>query len=691
MKRNRGTARYSVEMPRDLGDLSPLALAARRLNVATRQATRLAAWHLARRLYPESALPAVGERFPHLLYARTAAVARAGADPDLERGKLRNLALAAPHLDGLVVAPGAGFSFWRALPRPTAARGYQHGMELRGGCIVPSLGGGLCLLSNALFAAAGQLGWRILERHAHTMAVAGGNPLDATVLWPHVNLRFAPRAGRARLQIRVKGGALSVAVWSDRPAALRVDIAADQSTSSGDDTFTSAVRRVVRDERGALLEDTFLALDRKRLLDPDRGAAELPHLRSPVSRAAHGGCRDRRRGAGAGDLAVARRRAGRRDQSRRARLRSLGDPRPGTAARARRAGSPSCAAASPATAATPSPAGRSPSSRCPPGSASAPTAGCAPSSSAAPRSIAWPPPASPASPAPAPASSAPSSPRLAPPSAPSPPPPAPAPAPSCSTTSRRCASCRTTSTRPPAITRTAASCAVSAPARRSSPARRWNGRWPTHILVRGAFARAVRAAAGVSRPATDRLARPAAGGDAPLRQTRRAPPRPTRALLAGLAAARHGTCEALALLETRPDLELVVRAGEGLEPAGLLAHPRVSRASTAELSRLDGIGLLVAPSWCESYPEELARAVSHGVPVAGTVRAAGFVDLGGAALEPGDLPGLSAALEMALAFPVHQDQAARWRSRLVLADMQLKIALSSSSGPALAYPRASAP
>jgi len=259
-------------MPRDLGDLSPLALAARRLNVATRQAARLAAWHLARRRhYPEPALPAVGEQFPHLLYARTAAVARAGADPILERGKLRNLELAAPHLDGLVVAPEAPFSFWRALPRPTAARGYQHGMELRGGCIVPSLGGGLCLLSNALFAAAAQLGWRILERHAHTMAVAGGDPLDATVLWPHVDLRFAPRAGRARLQIRVKAGALAVAVWSDRPAALQVAIAADQSSSSSSsdiDILTSTVRRVVRDQRGHLLEDTFVALDRKRLLDP---------------------------------------------------------------------------------------------------------------------------------------------------------------------------------------------------------------------------------------------------------------------------------------------------------------------------------------------------------------------------------------------------------------------------------------
>ncbi|HEU5057985.1 MAG TPA: VanW family protein [Kofleriaceae bacterium] len=252
-------------MRRDLADLSPLALAARRLNVLLRQATRIAAWHLAPADYPAPTLPG-GEPFPHLLHARSLPVARPDADPVLERGKLHNLALAAPHLDGLVVAPDAPLSFWRAVPRPTAARGYRHGMELRGGCIVPSLGGGLCLLSNALFAAAVQLGWRILERHAHTMAAPGGDPLDATVFWPHVDLRVAPRAGRARLRVRLRHGALTIAVFGDRPTALAVDLSAEHTAAGA--TLTSAVRRVVRDRRGALLEDAFVALDRKRLLDP---------------------------------------------------------------------------------------------------------------------------------------------------------------------------------------------------------------------------------------------------------------------------------------------------------------------------------------------------------------------------------------------------------------------------------------
>ena len=223
-------------MAGDLSELSPAALALRSARVWARRAARLAVWRLRPAEFPSPALGS-DDGFPHLLYRRTIPIALGEADARLERGKRANLALAAPHLDGLVVSPGRPFSFWRAVPRPTAARGYQLGTELRGGCLVPSAGGGLCLLSNALFEAASRLGWRILERHNHTMARASAcgteRPLalDATVLWPHVDLRFAPRAGAARLEVRADRQALSLAVWGDRPAELAVDIAPTESTS----------------------------------------------------------------------------------------------------------------------------------------------------------------------------------------------------------------------------------------------------------------------------------------------------------------------------------------------------------------------------------------------------------------------------------------------------------------------------
>src|ERR1041384_1083314 len=114
------------------------------------------------------------------------------AHPALEQGKRRNLELAVPYFDGLLVTPQGTLSFWRVLGRASESRGFSWGMELRGGCVTPAIGGGLCLLSNAIFELAVRSGWRIIERHGHSLEAmppaAGTVPLDATVAWPDVDL-----------------------------------------------------------------------------------------------------------------------------------------------------------------------------------------------------------------------------------------------------------------------------------------------------------------------------------------------------------------------------------------------------------------------------------------------------------------------------------------------------------------------
>ena len=277
MNRSTHLGRFKPDMRRasgDLGEMSRLRLATRRVSLLARRTARLVEWAARPSAWPR---PELGSPlgFSHELFRRRWPIARGASDPRLEEGKRINLALAAPHLAGLVLSPERPFSFWRAVPRPTAALGYRPGMELRGGCIVPTPGGGLCLLSNALFTAAAELGWRILERHAHTMTIAAAPAaLDATVLWPHVDLRFAPRAGRARLDVRIDGDELVVAVHGDRPASHRTEIHAsipeDSLTARGRER-TSTVRRIVRDASGSLIEDHLL-VDRKRVVTVDRAA-----------------------------------------------------------------------------------------------------------------------------------------------------------------------------------------------------------------------------------------------------------------------------------------------------------------------------------------------------------------------------------------------------------------------------------
>jgi hypothetical protein len=116
----------------------------------------------------------------------------------LTSGKIENLRIAARAFNGLSFEAGEVFSFWRALGRPGQARGFVQGRELREGCMVASVGGGLCQLSNALYATALQAGFEIAERHAHSQRVPGSAAefgRDATVFWNYVDLRF--RASRA--------------------------------------------------------------------------------------------------------------------------------------------------------------------------------------------------------------------------------------------------------------------------------------------------------------------------------------------------------------------------------------------------------------------------------------------------------------------------------------------------------------
>jgi vancomycin resistance protein VanW len=191
-----------------------------------------------------------------------APIARAGAHPRLEAGKRHNVRLAATAFHGVVVSADRPLSFWRTLGPATEARGFTWGMELRSGCAVPAVGGGLCLVSNALFTLAVEQGWQILERHGHSMALADAAALDATIAYPHVDLRIAPRAGTAVLDVTVRGDVLVVAVHHDAPR-LRVELDREQCETGLEARDTRIRRRVWSGHD--LVEESVIVDDRQRI------------------------------------------------------------------------------------------------------------------------------------------------------------------------------------------------------------------------------------------------------------------------------------------------------------------------------------------------------------------------------------------------------------------------------------------
>jgi vancomycin resistance protein YoaR len=141
-------------------------------------------------------------------------------EQSLQAGKVQNLRVAARYLDGLVIPAGELFSFWAQVPRPTRRLGFVRGRELREGCVIASVGGGLCQLSNALYDVALTAGSAIVERHAHSRRLPGSMAAlgrDATIFWNYVDLRFRAPVD-CQLEVSLDRDRLTVALRALGPA-----------------------------------------------------------------------------------------------------------------------------------------------------------------------------------------------------------------------------------------------------------------------------------------------------------------------------------------------------------------------------------------------------------------------------------------------------------------------------------------
>ncbi|MBZ5525680.1 MAG: VanW family protein [Acidobacteriia bacterium] len=145
--------------------------------------------------------------------------AESAVESGLQFGKVQNLRRACALLHRAEIPAGETFSFWKQIGRPTKSRGYVEGRELRQGCLIPSVGGGLCQLSNGLYDLALKTGCEIVERQAHTAVVPGSaaaSGRDATIFWNYVDLRFRTSQDLLLTAILSKDE-LVLSLWGKRP------------------------------------------------------------------------------------------------------------------------------------------------------------------------------------------------------------------------------------------------------------------------------------------------------------------------------------------------------------------------------------------------------------------------------------------------------------------------------------------
>lgn len=115
--------------------------------------------------------------------------------PYLEQ-KIHNLQLAASLMNGVVIAPGTVFSFWRIIGKPDEAANFKASRTIREGRIAAAEGGGLCQVAGILYEAALRCGFAIKERYSHSVDIYSEEErftplgLDAAVVFGYKDLRF---------------------------------------------------------------------------------------------------------------------------------------------------------------------------------------------------------------------------------------------------------------------------------------------------------------------------------------------------------------------------------------------------------------------------------------------------------------------------------------------------------------------
>jgi vancomycin resistance protein YoaR len=144
--------------------------------------------------------------------------------------KQHNIRLAASRLDGVVVAPGALFSFNREVGPTTLEAGFQTGWGITlssdGARTIPSVAGGICQVATTLFHPVFHTGYAIEQRHWHLYWINSyGQPplgmrgLDATVdELAGIDLQFINNTpDHLLIQSRVEGATLIFGLYGTKP------------------------------------------------------------------------------------------------------------------------------------------------------------------------------------------------------------------------------------------------------------------------------------------------------------------------------------------------------------------------------------------------------------------------------------------------------------------------------------------
>lgn len=90
-------------------------------------------------------------------------------DPILQNNKAKNLSIAAPKVNSILIKPGEIFSFWHLVGKCSAKKGYTDGLIIKNGATSQDIGGGMCQFTNLIHWMVLHSPLEIIEHHHHDM------------------------------------------------------------------------------------------------------------------------------------------------------------------------------------------------------------------------------------------------------------------------------------------------------------------------------------------------------------------------------------------------------------------------------------------------------------------------------------------------------------------------------------------
>ncbi|MDH7481763.1 MAG: VanW family protein [Armatimonadota bacterium] len=224
-----------------------------------------------------------------------------------------NISLASEAVDFTILRPNELFSFNEIVGPRTAEKGYKPAAQYSNGEMVIGIGGGICILSTALYNVALETGLEIVERHPHSGPVKYAPPgRDAAVSFGWADLRFKNDTGNVLfIRSKVEDDRLVVAFYGTKIPGRTVEILSedyeelpykvieheDESVPEGEvivkkeprPGFAVTIVRLIRQngkliKREVISRDTILPKDKVVLVHPKKDTnteQEFPNLNLP--------------------------------------------------------------------------------------------------------------------------------------------------------------------------------------------------------------------------------------------------------------------------------------------------------------------------------------------------------------------------------------------------------------------------